>query len=291
MAAMTEPAGSRRRPGPAAAANASGGGIPPEPMPLAPLRRPRPPAARRGQSAPSFVMAMVMHGLLFAGMWLTVQWHTVPEAPAAAELWGALPPLAPTAEPTPAPPVPAPTPPPPPPPVPEVKEPDIVEKQEKKAPEKKAEEPKKEEPKRDDLKAEAERIKREEQKRAKDAEQRRAQEIARLTGQVDSGLPTQAGGRPGGADPSYAALVKSLIKGNLIFSVPEGTSTDVSAEVIVDLLPSGEIAGVRITKASGLAGFDEAVERAIQRTNPFPRKKDGSVDRTITLVLRPAEPR
>jgi colicin import membrane protein len=285
---VSEPAG-RRRPG----AGASGGGLPPGPMAAAPLRRPRPPAARRGQTAPSFVLAMMMHGLLFAGMWLAVQWHTVPEAPAAAELWGALPPLAPTPDPTPAPPVPAPTPAPtpPPPPVPEVKEPDIVEKQEKKAPDRKPEEPKKEERKRDDLKADAERIRREEQKREKDAEQRRAAEIARLTGQVESGAPARTGGPTGRADPSYMALVSSLVKNNLSFNVPEGTSTEVHAVVDVDLLPSGEIAAVRITKASGLAGFDEAVDRAIRRTNPFPRKKDGSIDRVITLILRPVEPR
>ena len=269
--------------------NPPGGRRPAETAVVAPLRRPLPAAARRGQTAPSFVLAMLMHGLLFAGMWLAVQWHTIPEAPAVAELWGALPPLAATPEPTPAPPVAAPTSPPP--PVPEVKEPDIVEKQEKKAPEKKAEEPKKEERKKDDPKAEAERIRREEQKREKDAEQRRAAEIARLTGQVDNGTPARAGGPTGRADPSYMALVSSMVKNNLSFNVPEGTSTEVNAVVDVDLLPSGEIAGVRITKASGLAGFDEAVERAIRRTNPFPRKKDGSIDRVIQLIMRPAEPR
>ena len=41
--------------------------------------------------------------------------------------------------------------------------------------------------------------------------------------------------------------------------------------------------------AAGLAGYDEAVERAIRRTDPFPRKRDGTVDRTVIIRFRPVD--
>jgi colicin import membrane protein len=46
---------------------------------------------------------------------------------------------------------------------------------------------------------------------------------------------------------------------------------------------------VRLVKPSGLPGYDAAVERAIRRTDPFPRKPDGTVDRTVSIRFRPVE--
>ncbi|MEA5098776.1 MAG: TonB C-terminal domain-containing protein, partial [Burkholderiaceae bacterium] len=42
-------------------------------------------------------------------------------------------------------------------------------------------------------------------------------------------------------------------------------------------------------KSSGLPGFDEAVFRAIQKSAPFPRDKDGKVPREITSKHRPKD--
>jgi hypothetical protein len=44
-------------------------------------------------------------------------------------------------------------------------------------------------------------------------------------------------------------------------------------------------------RASGLAGYDAAAERAIRRCDPFPRKRDGTIDRTIDVRMYPVEPR
>ena len=67
------------------------------------------------------------------------------------------------------------------------------------------------------------------------------------------------------------------------------TPASVYAEFQVDLLPTGEILAVRRLKASGLPGYDEAVERAIRRTDPFPRKRDGTVERTVIIRFRPVD--
>src|SRR5882672_3605900 len=53
--------------------------------------------------APSFALALVMHLALFVAMSLAVRWKTEAEAPAMAELWSALPPIAAPAPPPPKP--------------------------------------------------------------------------------------------------------------------------------------------------------------------------------------------
>jgi colicin import membrane protein len=106
-----------------------------------------------------------------------------------------------------------------------------------------------------------------------------------------------AGGRPGGtaaagaggSDATYAGQLIALIRPRIVFAVPENTPSSVYAEFQVDLLPTGEILAVRRLKASGLPGYDEAVERAIRRTDPFPRKRDGTVERTVIIRFRPVD--
>jgi colicin import membrane protein len=86
-----------------------------------------PRAPRRPQrTLPSFLLALAMHVALFGALSIVVNWRTESEAPAVAELWGAVPPPIEV----------APPPPPPPPPKvePEQREADIALKIEKKPP-------------------------------------------------------------------------------------------------------------------------------------------------------------
>ncbi|GMV60253.1 MAG: hypothetical protein AMXMBFR72_33440 [Betaproteobacteria bacterium] len=276
-------------------------------MTTAVLHRPRLPGEQHNTLS-SFALALAMHALLFGGLSLVVQWRTQPEAPVVAELWGSLPPIE----------VPAPPPAPPPPapkvePEPERRDADIVVKQQKKEPPKvepdteKLEEEKRrieEEKKRiedekkrveaEKKKLEAER-KRAEAKLAAEREAQRKAEVERLLAQAGSaqGTPTAQTGPTGGARGSaeYAARLVAYIKQFIVFPVPEGTSPQIYAEFEVELLPTGEQARVRLVKPSGLAGYDAAVERAIARANPFPRKPDGTVDRVVTIRFYPVERR
>ena len=71
--------------------------------------------------------------------------------------------------------------------------------------------------------------------------------------------------------------------------VPDATSDKIYAQFRIEVLPTGEQAGVRLVKPSGLAGYDAAAERAIRRCDPIPRKRDGTVERTIVLDMFPVE--
>jgi colicin import membrane protein len=51
----------------------------------------------------------------------------------------------------------------------------------------------------------------------------------------------------------------------------------------VDLLPTGQLAGVKLLKPSGLPGFDEAVRNAIYASEPFPKDKSGNVPRQVII--------
>jgi colicin import membrane protein len=273
----------------------------------------RPYQPRAQQNTPAaFLLALLMHGLLVAALWISVQWRVEPAGPVVVELWGALPEPAVVAPP-----------PPPPPPVrverePEKPDADIVLQQEKKRIEAEkrreaerkleAERKRLEEQKRRDAEAKrlaeekkqleverkkqaeamarAEQLRREEQNReaVRKAEQERM--IKQAAGGSPSGAPGAGTGR---GDASYAAQLVGIIKPRITFAVPEGTSESVYADFQVDLLPTGEILAVKRLKASGLAGYDEAVERAIRRTDPFPRKRDGTVDRTVIIRFRPVD--
>lgn len=249
---------------------------------------PRTRAARRQDHlAPSFAMALAMHGLLFVAMTFAVQWRTQPQAPIVAELWGAIAPTpAPNAQPAP--------PPPPPPakvePEPAPRAADIALKKEKIAPP--PVEPKKEqarpEPRKDEPK-----------KEARKAEPQAPSDLDRIIKQAAataaSAPPTDnaAANAGGGArEANWFGAIGACIRQHLNFPVPEGTATAIYAEFRVELLPDASIAGVRLVRASGLAGYDAAAERAINRCNPFPRARDGTLPlRSVPVVMRPAEAR
>lgn len=124
-----------------------------------------------------------------------------------------------------------------------------------------------------------------------------ARMLAQAAGGGTGGSPSgSAGGRPGGTaaaggggDAGYVGQLIALIRPRIVFTVPDHTPASVHAEFQVDLLPTGEILAVKKLKASGLPGYDEAVERAIRRTDPFPRKRDGTVDRTVIIRFRPVD--
>jgi colicin import membrane protein len=261
-------------------------------MSAAAAARPRRPERGRN-TVPSFVAAVAMHALLIFGMWFAVQWRTSSEAPAVAELWEPLTPIQP----------PAPPPEPPAPPQPEAARPDadIVQQQQVKAhaPEQESpppierrpiekREPKKTEPKKVEPKPSPAQVEREQRM----AEERHAAEIARLTGQM-TGTGRDASASTGAFSETYKALINACVRPHIAFAVPDGTSEQVFAEFRVDLLPTGEQAGPpKLIKPSGLAGYDDAAERAIIRCDPFPRDRDGVIpSRSFTLRMYPTETR
>ena len=247
----------------------------------APPRRPR----TQHDTLPSLLLALAMHALLFGAIAWVVRWNTADPGPVVAELWSASPPVEVA-------------PPPAPPKVEEKPEPpkleaDIVLKEDKKAEPKKLDEkkatPKKDEPKKDLL---AELLKKQEAREREQRERLRQAEAERILAQMAADRPagpTQPAGAGAARDAEYRERLAALIRSRIVYSVPEGTPASVYADVQVELLPTGEVVAVKVLKASGLPGYDEAVERAIRRTDPFPRKPDGTIDRTIVIRFRPVD--
>ncbi len=240
--------------------------------------------------APSFALALVMHLALFVAMSLAVRWKTEAEAPAMAELWSALPPIA-----APAPPPPKPVEPEPvvePKPEPKVEPPpDIAIEPAKKLPPKK-EEPKKVEAKKVEAKKEEpKKVEKIEPKKTTPPEEQVDTERERILAQADATRAALTGpARSAGSfDASYSAAVNACVRPNIIFSVPEGTPASVFALFRVELLPDGTVARLSLVKPSGLAGYDDAALRAIRRCDPFPRKPGVMGSWAIDLTLRPVE--
>lgn len=119
----------------------------------------------------------------------------------------------------------------------------------------------------------------------------REDELKRMTSGVassggDGTAPKSQGGR---TDGGYAGLVAAKIKSNISFVVPEGLTTNASVEYAVDLLPDGSVSGIRKLRSSRVPGFDEAVRRAIEKAQPYPKDKSGTVPSSFIGVHRPRD--
>jgi colicin import membrane protein len=256
------------------------------------LRPPRPAGMGRGA-----MLALLAHLGLLVALAFGVSWRSSQPAGVTAELWAV---TAETAAPAAAEPTPAPAPPPPvakvvapPPPKEMPRDADIAIERAKAEQLKRAQQA-------EALKKEREReakLKREEaaqQARAEKAEaerlaKQREDNLKRLMGQVGAtGAPqaTGAAQRDAGPSASYAGRIIARVRPNIVLTatVPPG----LRAEVEVRAAPDGAIVGRRIVKASGNKDWDDAVLRAIDRTEVLPRDVDGRVPSPILIVFSPS---
>ena len=230
-------------------------------------------------------------GALVAAMWFAVQWKTSVSAPATAELW-VLPPAVEETTPAPAP-APAPVPVAPEPPAakaPEPVKPDIVEKREpRKRPQDQAQPTPNREKKPKPVPKTPSAA---EMRQQAEAQKRHDEEMQRLTSQAGVTSPTPSLASSGPVSNEWNTRIQAAVRSHLNYAVPEGVDPSAYVEFSVELLPTGEQASEpQLVKPSGIPGFDEAARRAILRTDPFPRKSDGSVERNIRLRLRPQDVR
>lgn len=257
----------------------------------------------------ALLLALVMHLALVSFLWVGIRWQNDAPVAVEAEVWDTkIREAAPKAVPPPPPvevkPEPKPEPRPETPPKAEVRAPDLVLerelKLEKKHKEKLAtEEKKKKEEELAKLEAEKQdkkkREKLEKAEKAKEAakhdkaekdklDKLHADQMARITG---SGASTSTSDSPRSTgprgDPNYAQAIRAKIKSSLSFG-GDSVAGNPKAVFKIDLLPSGEVLAVKLLKSSGIPAFDDAVEKAINKASPLPKKKDGSVDRDIEVT-------
>lgn len=139
----------------------------------------------------------------------------------------------------------------------------------------------------------AEKKRKQEEADAKMLAKLRDEEMRRMTGGVTGtggtgDAPRAEGGR---ASAGYGAKVAARIKSHTVFNVPVDLAGNPPVEYVVELLPDGTLRSTpRKTKSSGVPGFDEAVLRAIDKSQPFPRDdKTGNVPSRITISHKPKD--
>lgn len=277
---------------------------------LDPQFRPLDPALG-DRSLRAFVMSLLVHGLLFALLWAGVAWKSSVPQTVEAELWSALPQMAAPA-PAPAPPAVQPEPVPQPKPAPVVEArpqptpaptPDIALERLREQKRKKLETEQREQAERDELrKAEAskkaqdqkklEQIRKSEQQRLlseaardQEAQERHDRQVASMlaaAGTPSTGNAAQTSGPRGSS--TYISRVSQMIRGNTTYTA-ENADINPSVEFLVRLDPAGGIMTLSKVHPSGTPAFDDAVERAIRKTEPYP--PDGtSVPPELRIVQR-----
>ena len=129
------------------------------------------------------------------------------------------------------------------------------------------------------------------QEEDKKAEAIRQESLKRVNGMLGAtGAPNATGTAQHAAGPSasYAGRLKGRVRPNIIY--PEiSVSENPSAEVLVKLAPDGTIVSKKLTKPSGNSAWDNAVLKAIDKTERFPRDTDGSVPSEIVFTFTPNE--
>lgn len=255
----------------------------------------------------SFGMALLVHAALIAALTWGVNWKRSDRSVAfEAELWSNTPQEA-------APKLVEAPPPPPPPPAPKVQEAptpvpppniDIALEQEKKrkllaqqTQEAQAEKElklKQEQAKlkvaQDTKQAEAKKQLQQNQANTAAQEAQRQQNIARAMGLAGATGGETAKGtaqKSSGPSASYGGKVRARVKPNIVFT--EDIAGNPSAEVEVRTALDGTIMSQRLVKSSGNKAWDEAVVKAIVKTETMPRDVDGRVPTPMILEFRPKD--
>lgn len=173
----------------------------------------------------------------------------------------------------------------------EKKERALAEKKARELEEKKAQEAEKKEAEKK-KKDDAEKKKKEDaEKKKKAAEDQkkvdaaRAEEMRRITGAA--GNPNSTGSAEKSTAPridkGYTAAITAKVKGNTSYAGDLDEPGNPTATFRVEQLPTGEIISVKKIKSSGVAAFDAAVENGITKSSPLPKKKDGTVERSLVI--------
>ncbi|RNF31612.1 protein TolA [Massilia aurea] len=110
----------------------------------------------------------------------------------------------------------------------------------------------------------------------------RQEELKRMAGAMGStGTAVKSTGPR--SDGGYIAAITAAIKSATAYPGNTDVAGNPRATFRVEQLPTGEIMSVRLVKSSGVPEFDRAVENGIKKASPLPKKKDGTVERTLDV--------
>lgn len=240
---------------------------------------------RERRTLTCFLLALLMHLLLGALLYYGVRWRNAVPTGVAAELW----------EPVPEATAPEPAVKPAPVPQPVEEEDADISLQEKQRKARQAER-EAEQARQRENQARAEAARKDAQRKASEAQRQasnaeRQAELARLRAQAGGAGATANTGAGSGssARPSsgYAERVRQRVKPNIVFD--EDVAGNPAAVVAVHMAPDGSLLSTRLAKSSGNAGWDNAVLRAVQRSDPLPRDSNGVAPSNILITFWPKD--
>ena len=231
------------------------------------------------------LLAAAVHGFFVLLLVVGVSWQIHDPQPVMADIWQSLPaPSRPAPAPAPAPaPLPKPLPPPPqvkPQPAPDTKAADIALEKKKRE--------EQEQLKRQQAEQEAEKKRREEEQK-KIAEAKRREELIRQDRELQQRTLEEAlaadssqlqASRAAALRASeidklvarYQDMISAKIRDNT--RLPDKLPGNPQVQFKLMVLPSGEIVKITLTKTSGIAAFDQAVLRGIEKSSPLPLPAD-----------------
>jgi colicin import membrane protein len=126
------------------------------------------------------------------------------------------------------------------------------------------------------------------QKQAEATKKQRDDAMKRMMGMAGATGGAEASGtalKSSGPSAGYNAKVAAKVKPNVIFM--DEIAGNPTAEVEVRTTPDGTIVGQRLVKSSGNKAWDDAVIKAIIRTETMPRDTDGKVPTPMILIFTP----
>lgn len=232
-----------------------------------------------GGSGKAFIMAIAMHGLLFLLLYFGIKWQTQTPAAIEAELWS---------------------------PIPQQEAPQSIEVRPEtpikkivpreikpiKPPEEKPDIALEQLRQRQQALLKKQQIQKEKLEREQlkqQQEKNRKKELERLGAAANVREGGQAQ-HSSGPSEEWAGIVAAAIRANIDYYVPTDLKNNPEAVFLIKLLPSGEMIGApELLHSSGIPGYDEAVERAIRKTDPLPRPKNGIMERELKLKFHPLD--
>lgn len=111
--------------------------------------------------------------------------------------------------------------------------------------------------------------------------------IAGLAGASGAESATGSAKQSSGPSPGYGGRVSARIKPNIVFS--DDIAGNPTATLEVRTSPDGTIVGRKLIKSSGVKAWDDAVLRAVDKTEVLPRDTDGRVPPSFEINFRPKD--
>ncbi len=111
--------------------------------------------------------------------------------------------------------------------------------------------------------------------------------IAGLAGATGGENATGTALKSSGPSDNYGGRIRARIKPNITFA--DDVMGNPAAEVEVRCAPDGTIVNRKLVKSSGNAAWDNAVLKAIDKTEVLPRDTDGRVHSPLLISFRPKD--